>query len=205
VALALADPVASELGTEERAIAATLACIGRHGLGKTTSDDVAREAGCSRATLYRYFGDKQQLVAAALRAEAARVTSRIRDAADRTDTLEDAVVAILATAADELYENAALSFMAAFERERLLPHLTFSGGDRFLAKAAAALAPSLERFVGAEAERAAEWIARIGLTLWLCPSAPVSMNDQAHLRSYVRSFVLPAIDPSISTVTLPRG
>src|SRR6476660_9592213 len=44
---------------EDRAVGATLACIARHGLAKTTFDDVAREAGCARATLYRYFGGKR--------------------------------------------------------------------------------------------------------------------------------------------------
>ena len=195
----LAEPTArTETGIYERAIAATLACIARHGLGKTTSDDVAREAGCSRATLYRYFGDKQQLVSAALLAEADRVTANVRAAADETTTLEDAVVAVFAAAGDELRDNPALSFVAAFEPERLLPHLTFAGGDRFLARAAAALAPSFERFVGGDAERAAEWISRVGLTLWLCPSGPVSMNDPAQLRAYVRDFVLPAIQPPVS-------
>ena len=37
---------------------AALVCIGRFGLAKTTVDDIAREAGCSRATLYRYFDGK---------------------------------------------------------------------------------------------------------------------------------------------------
>ena len=32
---------------------AALVCVGRFGLAKTTVDDIAREAGCSRATLYR--------------------------------------------------------------------------------------------------------------------------------------------------------
>jgi AcrR family transcriptional regulator len=200
---ALAEPLAPELGVTERALAATLSCIARHGLGKTTSDDVAREAGCSRATLYRYFGDKQQLVVAAFRTEAERVTERVLGAAAECDSLEDTVVTVLATAADELRDHPALSFVAAFEPERLLPHLTFSGGDRFLARASAALAPALERFVGPDAQRAAEWVVRIGLTLWLCPAGPVSMNDRDQLRAYVRAFVLPALEPSIST--LSRG
>src|SRR4051812_16800428 len=112
---ALADPLAPELGIPERALPATLSCIARHGLGKTTSDDVAREAGCSRATLYRYFGDKQQLVVAAFRAEAQRVTDRVLGAAAECDSLEDTVVTVLATAADELRDHPALSFVAAFE------------------------------------------------------------------------------------------
>ena len=43
---------------------AALTCIGRVGLAKTTLDDVAREARCARATVYRCFANKQQLLAA---------------------------------------------------------------------------------------------------------------------------------------------
>jgi len=210
--VALAAPVAPPaLGIHERAVAATLTCVARHGLGKTTIDDIAREAGCSRATLYRYFGGKRELVQTVVRVEAARVAETVRAAADASETLEDAVVAMLHTAGLELGEHPALRFVAAFEPERLLPHLTFTGGERFLARAGAAIALSLERFLPGRADRAAEWVARIGLTLWLCPSGPVSLADAVSLRAYVRAFVVPALDrPSFDpaspalTVTLER-
>lgn len=182
---------------------ATLACIERHGVSKTTLDDIAREAGCSRATLYRYFGGRSELVAAAVQAEADRVVAIVRAAADATDTLEDAVVAVLLTAGIEIGEHPALRFVADFEPEILLPHLTFGGGDRFLAAASAALAPSLERFLLNRAERSAEWIARVGLTLWLSSTRPFLLTDREGVREYVREFVLPAINPAVPT--LPRG
>ena len=184
------DPV------ETRALGATLVCIARHGLSKTTIDDIAREAGCSRATLYRYFGSRQDLVAAAVHAEALRVGDLARRVAGSATTLEDAVVGVLGVAGRELGEHAALRFVAEVEPEQLLPYLTFAGGDRFLQDAAEAIAPCFARFVGADATRAAEWIARIGLALWLSPTAPVSLSDSETLRGYVRAFVLPAIEPS---------
>ncbi len=197
-------------GIRQRAIAATLVCIARHGLGKTTIDDVAREAGCSRASLYRYFGGRAELVAAAVEYEAARIAEHVRAAADTADTLEDALVAIVHTAGRELGEHPALRFVADFEPELLLPHLTFGGGDRFLARAGGAIAPSLERFMPGQAERTAEWVARVSLTLWLCPSGPVSLADPDRLRAYLRAFVVPAIDsilrdrvPRISDPALP--
>ncbi len=58
---------------EERITAAALRCIARWGVAKTTLDDVAREAGCSRATIYRLFpGGKDSLVTAVAEAEVAR-------------------------------------------------------------------------------------------------------------------------------------
>jgi AcrR family transcriptional regulator len=192
---------------ERRAIDATLACIARHGLGKTTVDDVAREAGCARATLYRYFGGKQQLVAATVVAETGRIVERLQEAAAEADSLEDAVMEILTTASDELSSNAALTFVATHEPERLLPHLTFGGGDRFLAAAGAALEPALARYVPAERlARASEWVARFGLAQLFSPTSPLSLGDIDHTRTYVREFVLPAIQPqSASVPTAPRG
>ncbi len=47
-----------------RLLAATVVCLGRYGIAKTTVDDAAGEAGVSRATVYRTFPDgKDQLIA----------------------------------------------------------------------------------------------------------------------------------------------
>jgi AcrR family transcriptional regulator len=178
---------------EARAIEATLACIARHGLSKTTIDDIAREAGCSRATLYRYFGSRRALVTVAVQTEAFRVATLAHEAAEAAATLEDAVVAVLVVAGTELGEHPALRFVAEVEPEQLLPYLTFAGGDQFLRDAGAALAPCFDRVLGADAIRAAEWVARVGLALWLSPTAPVSLTDPDALRGYVRAFVLPAL------------
>lgn len=203
----LADPpeAAAEAGIERRAIDATLACIARHGLGKTTVDDIAREAGCARATLYRYFGGKQELVAATVNAETRRIATALREAAAEVDTLEDAVLAILTTASSELSGNAALQFVATHEPERLLPHLTFTGGDLFLAAAGAAIEPCLEPYVDPERlSRASEWVARVSLALLFSPTSPLSLGDVEHTRGYVREFVLPSVQPS--SVAVPaRG
>jgi len=181
---------------EARAVAALLTCVARQGLRKTTLDDVARETGCGRATLYRYFASKQALLTAAGHSEATRIVAALRDAAAGADTLEDAVVALLVTASAELGAHPALRFVADFEPDWLLPQLAFAGGDRFLAVAADALAPAVDRFVDADhAVRAAEWIARVGLCLLCSPVAPVALDDEASVRDYAREFIVPALNP----------
>ncbi|MEY3360344.1 MAG: hypothetical protein RL531_63, partial [Actinomycetota bacterium] len=94
--------------TEQRLLDATLACLARHGIAKTTLDDVARAAGVSRATLYRYFPGKQVLLSAAVATEAARMVAAIDAAGAAADDLEDAVVAMMRTAAYELSHQAAV-------------------------------------------------------------------------------------------------
>ena len=179
---------------EERAVRATLTCVARHGLAKTTFDDVAREAGCARATLYRYFGGKRQLVRIMIAGEAARIAASIRAAADAETTFEDAVVAMFVRAARELREHVALQFLFAFEPELVLPHVTFDAGNRFLVGAGAAISPALERFLPAErVERAGEWLARVALTHALSPTSPIDLTAEAETRALVRDLVLPGL------------
>jgi AcrR family transcriptional regulator len=202
-----ATPEASSLSAtpagsiEERAVRATLTCVARHGLAKTTVDDVAREAGCARATLYRYFGGKRELVGITVAHEAARIAADIRAAGDAEPTLEDAVVAMSVRAARELREHQALQFVFAFEPELALPHVTFDAGNRFLVGAGSAVAPALTRFLpAARADRAGEWLARVVLTHALSPTRPIDLTDATATRALVREFVLPGLVSS-ETVT----
>src|SRR6188472_3980837 len=105
----------SDSTVEARAAAALLTCIARYGLAKTTLDDVAREAVCSRATLYRYFDSKHDLVRRTTAGELARITSTAVDAAHEETTFADAVIAAVVTAARELAGHAALRFLLDHE------------------------------------------------------------------------------------------
>src|SRR5690242_15800384 len=77
----------------DRILDGALACVARVGLGKTTLDDVAREAGCARATVYRCFPGKQALFMALLEREIDSLGARVLAAADRAESLGDAICA----------------------------------------------------------------------------------------------------------------
>ena len=178
----------------DRILDGARACVARVGVAKTTLDDVAREAGCARATLYRYFGGKRQLVRITLVREAARLAASVRDAGDRESTFEDAVVAMVVRAARELRDHEALQFLFTFEPELVLPHVTFDAGNRFLVGAGSAVAPALARFLPADrVDRAGEWLARVVLTHALSPTRPIDLTDEAATRALVRVLVLPGL------------
>src|SRR5260221_13767781 len=99
--------------TDLRIRDAALVCIGRFGLAKTTVDDIAREAGCSRATLYRYFDGKPAIVRAALLSERDRVVDAVVSAGRAAPTFADAVVAVVVTGARELRTHDPLQFLVA--------------------------------------------------------------------------------------------
>jgi AcrR family transcriptional regulator len=182
-----------------RSVDALLACIARHGLSKTTLDDVAREAGCARATLYRHFGGKRALVALTVAAEGERITNTLRAEAAEHDTLEDAIVAVMMGAARELAHHDALRFQLAHEAELVLPFVTFDGGDKFLSHAGRAIAPCFERFLpSGAAGRAGEWVVRLILAYAhaCAPDTPIDLGDETSVRTLVHQFVLPGFLPT---------
>lgn len=171
---------------------ASVRCIARVGLAKTTLDDVAKEAGCARATVYRYFPNKLALQVALVEREVATLQAQLLDAAAHTETLGDAVTQVISTAAHALQSHQALAFVATHEPEQLLPYLAFERESAVLAAAAAVVAPAFERFLPIDrATRLGEWIARLTLSYLCCPSEHLNVLDAVQVRQLVDDFVLP--------------
>ena len=188
-----------DLATDElaaRMLDATMACLGRYGVAKTTIDDVAREAGCSRASVYRYFANRRALVSAAVDRELARLTTSVVEAAAAAAALEDAIVAMFLTAARWITAHEALQGALEFEGEVVLLSVSFEGADRLFADATDRFTPAFVRFVDADrAPRAAEWCTRVLLAYLHPDRAPLSMTDDDAVRALVRRHVMPAVSP----------
>jgi AcrR family transcriptional regulator len=181
---------------EKRALDAVMRCVARYGVSKTTLDDVAKEAGCSRATLYRYFPGKSALLEAAVASEVAALVADLKAVAERADSLEDAVVAIVTHGSRRIVEHDALQFVLRCEPEVLLPYLTFTAGDRFLADAGALVAAALGPHLAPErAARDGEWIARVAFAYLTPTGSPVDMTDEHDVGELVRTFVIPGLVP----------
>ena len=187
---------------DEKVVDAALACFGRWGVAKTTLEDIAREAGCSRATVYRLFpGGKDVVLDAVAGRELVRFFDGLRAALVGAADLEDLLVAGVAYATRAIREHTALQFVLAHEPEVILPLVAFDRLDVVLDAAAAFCAPYLEPHVGAEwAPRAGEWITRMVLSYSIVPAAGFDLAADADARRFIRSFVLPGLtsakDPS---------
>jgi AcrR family transcriptional regulator len=174
----------------ERIVAAALRCLARFGLAKLTLDDVAREAGCSRATVYRYFSNKAALLSTVVASEADRLCRGLDEAVDGAATADDVVTAATAFGARELNGHEALQFLLRVEPEAVLPYVCFNGAERTLACVADALAPHLGRFLPpSEAARVGEWVGRVFLSYGF--EAPFA--GEAEIVALVRDFVLPGL------------
>jgi AcrR family transcriptional regulator len=193
--------VVRHLGADDRSsprvrvVDAALRCIARCGLAKTTLDDVAREAGISRATLYRLFpGGKEAVVRAVVETGAARLFSDIATAMGGATDVESLLVAGMVRAARHLRSHNALDYLVRHEPGTVLPHLAFDGLDRLLDAASRFTAPFLGRWLEPEqAARAAEWAARIVVSYLVCPGEDVDLTDVAEVERLVSMFVMPGI------------
>jgi AcrR family transcriptional regulator len=76
----------------ERILAAAERCIDRHGIRKTTMDDVACEVGLSRPSVYRYFADRDDLLIELITRHARALLDRARKSIARQSGLPDQIV-----------------------------------------------------------------------------------------------------------------
>lgn len=189
---------------EARILDAAMVCLGRFGVAKTTLDDVAREAACSRATVYRYFPNRAAVVDAAVSSEIDRVTEAVVASADDCATLEDALTEMFVTAARRIVTHTALQRALDLEPEVVLPALSFEGGDQTFAEAVHRFGPVMTRFLGSDrAPRAAEWSTRVLLAYLHPDRSPFVMTDPAAARALVRRHVIPAFPPESTDEVLP--
>lgn len=103
---------------------AALVCFGRYGIAKTTMEDVAREAGISRATLYRQVDSRDVLLHATIRAEARRITALVEEATAGVTETPELLAAVLRVLAAELAEHEVLHHLLETEPEQLLAPLS---------------------------------------------------------------------------------
>ncbi|MBK5287523.1 MAG: TetR/AcrR family transcriptional regulator [Acidimicrobiia bacterium] len=196
-AVAVEERASRPADIDARILDGAMVCLSRHGVVKTTLDDIAREAGCSRATVYRYFPNRAAVVEATVRRDIDWVTDLVTASAEHATTLEDAVTAMFVTAAKAIVTHTALQRALDLEPEVVLPGLSFEGGDRMFAEIGGRFAPVFARFVPAErAPRAAEWSARVLLAYLHPDRAPFAMTDDDAARALVRRHVIPALSPT---------
>ena len=181
--------------TERHLVAAARTCIARWGLRKTSLDDIAREAGVSRATVYRVFpGGKDRLVEVVVSHEAGRFFHAMHAELAATDTLEDLLATGVTATLRLLAEDDVLAAVIRHEPELVLPHFAFHQLGHVLDLAVVLCRPHLERFLApSEVRPRRELLARVVLTFGFRSSDWVDPNDPVSIRRLVRTYLLPAL------------
>jgi len=187
----------------ERLVDAAEACIDRFGLAKTTLEDVARGAAVSRATVYRYFANRDELMLAVLLRDLERSREHELDEFFEDATDPESFGRALIEAAVYLLSAIRSSPKLQLLLQREGPNFTstISGASEGLFRQwIGDVAPYLAHAQGAGMLRAeldpaetAEWILRIILSL-LTIEGPRHHTPEEE-RRLITMFVIPSLTP----------
>jgi AcrR family transcriptional regulator len=159
---------------DPRLITAALDCFLRFGVRKTSLTDVADQAGVSRATAYRVFGDKNGLVRAVAEAEVTRFLDKLDEAVQWDGALSEALEQAITFTFGYLHDHAVLQRLIALEPAQFTDVVVSKPGEPSLVQV---LLPSVvERFVRTHhdvlrvpVDQAAEWLLRMAISMLLSP------------------------------------
>jgi AcrR family transcriptional regulator len=151
-------------------------------------NEIARAAGCSRATLYRYFDNREALRTAYVHREARRLSAAIKERIDGIDDPRARLIASITAALRMVRESPALSSWFAISRPPIGGEL--AGRSEVITALAAAFVNSLGPEDPAVVERRARWVVRVLTSLLMYPG-----RDEADERAMIEEFVVPIVTP----------
>lgn len=180
----------------DKILRAARSCYQHKGIAGTTLDDVAREAGITRRTVYRYFPNKQAIIQAVVDEQAQSFLSRVREevedaSLDFPSQLQRYIVYLVEFGRQAPgYQlllgnrNAAQSssyYLGSEDNYRLLKSLV---RDSFLeARASGVIRAELDL------DALLAWVGRIVFSYIQVPTDPQTLESQ------VAEFVIPALLP----------
>jgi AcrR family transcriptional regulator len=193
----------------ERLIDAAERCIDRFGLAKTTLEDVAAEASVSRATIYRYFGNRDELMLEVLLRELERSFDIELDdfvrSASTPDELGQAIVEAAAYLLATIRNNDKLQLL--LHQDTTSVAATIAGASKAFFDA---IADDLRPYLGPaqaagllradlDLAEAAEWILRAILSLLTVEGPHERTPDDE--RKFLATFLVPSLLPNPTPAT----
>lgn len=193
--------------TEERVLDAVVACAGRWGIAKTTVDDVAREAGVSRATVYRLFpGGKPAMVHLTTNREVVAMLVGLTARLEQCTDLVDALTTMLSEGTRVVASQPAIAYMQAHEPASLRAFFSFDRLDKLFGVTADVLSPTLHRILTPRDARAAViWCARLVVSHYLRPDEAVDLSDRSCAAVIVEAFMAPGFDAGHADPSSPTS
>lgn len=91
--------------TKLRILEAAAKVFGKFGYTKTNIEDIAREAGIGKATIYHYFQNKEDVFLTIVRNEAHTLENRIDEALKKTSTPQEKLKTFFLTQFKYLFDN----------------------------------------------------------------------------------------------------
>ena len=190
---------ASTDDARERILAAAERCIDRHGIRKTTMDDIASEVGLSRPSVYRYFADRDDLLLELVTRHARVLVNRAQKAMSRQSSFSDQIIESLLYLADHGRRDPLTRHAIDPEGTSLERRMIASGTSEMLR--AELFDPYLDAAIANN--ELPRGLPRADIHLWLGNLTKMVMRgiedgdgDLKRFRSILRRFVAPAFASS---------
>ncbi|MFV8320223.1 TetR/AcrR family transcriptional regulator [Mycobacterium sp. 23] len=156
-------------------------------------NEIARAAGCSRATLYRYFDSRESLRTAYVHRETHRLGRELLPLIERIEDPREKLVASITATLRMVRENPALA--AWFGSSRLPIGGEMAGQSQVITTLASGFISSLGPDDPSTIERRARWAVRVIISLLMFPG-----RDEDDERAMIEEFVAPVVAP-VSTLS----
>ncbi len=188
----------AETPIRDRILEGAAQCFRRFGVAKTTLEDIAEEAGTSRATIYRTIpGGRDEIVLTVLLTESQSNLEPIRDELKELPTFEAQLVEGLARVVELSREDPQLALL--FTSETVMTSVVLPGAwHAVLAATAVFIRPLTERARARGELRTnltdteiSDWLCRVIVSIMAFPGDFVDVPDE--LRNYLRNFLVPSL------------
>ena len=182
---------------QRRLLDAAEACFAQFGLRKTTMEDVARGAGMSRASVYRHFENRDDLLMGVVEREAHRTKAFLEERLRGIEHPGDYIVEGILLTLSEIPKRPALAMLHTPDAVGMTSRLLLNS-ERLTAVALEIVLPVIEpaRANGLLRENVdvnlmIEWIYRLIDSYLSVPSTTAKSEDE--LREQLRTMLLPAL------------
>ena len=188
----------SAQGVRERVLETSKAIYTNSDLGSVTMDEVAKAAGVGRATLYRHFRNRDDLVLAVIETEAVAIAGRVEKKIRRVDSPAQHIIEGMVQAMDEI--NKSQLFRAIFQSggSSIVNRLLFDT-DRLTNIGLEIMLPVVQRAqqsgelnTAMSLEMLVEWIMRMLISLITVPSK--QLNSKRAVRKMLYATMLPVLE-----------
>lgn len=194
--------------TADRILVGAERALSRAGARGTSMEDVAREAGVTRMTVYRYYASRDDLMRALLEREMGRYYAEVdarggaMEAAAQSgqNPAKAVLVELIGFSIEYFAEHPILNALLENDPDMVLPIWT-TRAEEMLRIAVGALAPSHAQWMEKRwikplrPDWVAEWLSRLVMS-WFIQRSPIfDTHDPDTIRELVETFVWPVLDP----------
>ena len=187
----------SEL-TREKVLVAAMHCYRTYGVSNTAMEDVARQAGVGRATLYRHFSNQEALITEVMAANLRQVQQRLVERVKGSETAEEYFVESAIIIINESRKRDLTSLLfGEGSSPSMINRISFSQPN-IVAMGNDLIAPFYDRAKAQGVLREwvtrpllQEWVSRVLLSFLMSPSP--RLNNERKMRKFFHEAIMPSI------------